>query len=72
MRVRPGDKIPVDGKIIEGHSSVDESMLTGEPIPVEKGQGDEVVGGTINKTGTFLFSATRIGKDTALAQIIVV
>lgn len=70
LRVRPGDKIPVDGKIIEGHSNVDESMLTGEPIPVEKGQGDEVVGGTINKTGTFLFSATRIGKDTALAQII--
>jgi Cu+-exporting ATPase len=70
LRVRPGDKIPVDGKIIEGHSSVDESMLTGEPIPVEKSQGDEVVGGTINKTGTFLFSATRIGKDTALAQII--
>jgi Cu+-exporting ATPase len=70
LRVRPGDKIPVDGKIIDGHSSIDESMLTGEPIPVEKGQGDEVVGGTINKTGTFLFSATRIGKDTALAQII--
>lgn len=70
LRVRPGEKIPIDGRIIEGHSSVDESMLTGEPIPVEKQVGDEVVGGTINKLGTFLFRATRIGKDTALAQII--
>jgi Cu+-exporting ATPase len=70
LRVRPGEKIPVDGEIIDGHSSVDESMLTGEPIPVAKRIGDEVVGGTINKTGTFLYTATRIGKDTALAQII--
>jgi Cu+-exporting ATPase len=70
LRVRPGEKIPVDGKIIDGHSSVDESMLTGEPLPVEKAVGDEVVGGTINKTGSFLFQATRIGKDTALARII--
>jgi Cu+-exporting ATPase len=70
LRVRPGERIPVDGEIIDGHSSVDESMLTGEPIPVAKRIGDEVVGGTINKTGTFLYKATRIGKDTALAQII--
>ncbi|MEE8387786.1 MAG: heavy metal translocating P-type ATPase [Acidiferrobacterales bacterium] len=70
LRVRPGEKIPVDGRIIEGHSSVDESMLTGEPLPVEKHKDDEVVGGTINKSGTFLFQATRIGKDTALARII--
>ncbi len=70
VRVRPGEKIAVDGEIIEGHSMVDESMLTGEPIPVKKGAGDEVIGGSINKTGTFLFKATRIGKDTALAQII--
>ena len=70
VRVRPGEKIPVDGVIIEGHSSVDESMLTGEPVPVEKSLRDEVVGGTLNKSGTFLFKATRIGKDTALARII--
>jgi Cu+-exporting ATPase len=70
LRVRPGEKIAVDGRIIDGHSTVDESMLTGEPIPVAKQLGDEVVGGTINKAGTFLFVATRIGKDTALAQII--
>jgi len=70
LRVRPGEKIAVDGRIIDGHSTIDESMLTGEPIPVSKQVGDEVVGGTINKSGTFLFVATRIGKDTALAQII--
>ncbi len=70
LRVRPGEKIAVDGIIIEGHSSVDESMLTGEPMPVEKQAGDEVVGGTLNKSGSFLFRATRIGKDTALARII--
>lgn len=70
LRVRPGERIAVDGVIIEGHSSVDESMLTGEPIPVQKQQGDEVVTGTINKTGSFLFRAKRIGKDTALSQII--
>jgi Cu+-exporting ATPase len=70
IRVRPGEKIPVDGKIIEGHSSVDESMLTGEPMPVEKRAGDEVAGGTLNKSGTFLFQAKRIGSDTALARII--
>jgi Cu+-exporting ATPase len=70
LRVRPGEKVPVDGVILEGHSSVDESMLTGEPIPVRKGVGDEVVGGTLNKGGTFLLRATRIGRDTALARII--
>ncbi len=70
LRVRPGEKIPVDGVIIEGHSSVDESMLTGEPMPVEKKTGDEVTGGTFNKSGSFLFQAKRIGADTALARII--
>ena len=70
IRVRPGEKIPVDGVIIEGHSAVDESMLTGEPMPVEKKIGDEVVGATINKSGSFLFQAKRIGADTALARII--
>jgi P-type Cu+ transporter len=70
IRVRPGEKIPVDGFIIDGHSSVDESMLTGEPIPVEKNSGDDVVAGTLNKLGTFTFEATRVGKDTALARII--
>lgn len=68
--VRPGEKIPVDGKIIEGNSSVDESMLTGESLPVEKKAGDSVIGATINKFGTFKFEATKIGKDTALSQII--
>ena len=70
LRVRPGEKIAVDGRIIDGHSTIDESMLTGEPIPIAKQVGDEVVGGTINKSGSFLFVATRIGKDTALARII--
>ncbi len=70
VRVRPGEKIPVDGEIVDGHSHVDESMLTGEPMPVEKKVGDTVVGGTLNKTGTFLFHATHIGADTALARIV--
>ena len=70
IRVRPGEKIPLDGIVIDGHSSVDESMLTGEPLPVSKQKGDEVIGGTLNKTGTFLFQTRKIGKDTALAQII--
>ena len=70
LRVRPGEKIAVDGVLLEGHSTMDESMLTGEPIPVEKGIGSEVVAGTMNQTGSFLFKATRIGRDTALAQII--
>ena len=70
LRVRPGEKIPVDGVLLEGHSTLDEAMLTGEPLPVEKSVGSEVVAGTINQTGSFLFKATRIGRDTALAQII--
>ena len=70
VRVRPGEKIPVDGEVVEGHTSIDESMLTGEPMPVEKDEGDAIVAGTINKTGSILFKATRVGKDTALAQII--
>ena len=70
VRVRPGERIAVDGVIIEGHSTVDESMLTGEPVPVRKETGDEVVAGTINKLGSFLFKARRIGKDTVLSQII--
>ena len=68
--VRPGEKIPVDGVIVDGSSAVDESMITGESIPVEKRAGDEVIGATINKTGSFKFRATKVGKDTALAQII--
>jgi Cu+-exporting ATPase len=68
--VRPGEKIPVDGILREGHSAVDESMLTGESLPVEKYPGDEVMGATINKTGSFKFEATKVGRDTALAQII--
>jgi Cu+-exporting ATPase len=70
VRVRPGEKIPVDGVILDGHSHVDESMLTGEPLPVAKQTGDEVAGGTLNTTGTFLFRATRIGEDMVLARII--
>ena len=70
LAVRPGESIPVDGAVLEGYSSVDQSMITGESIPVEKKAGDEVIGGTINKTGAFKFRATRVGKDTALAQII--
>ncbi len=68
--VRPGEKIPVDGRISEGSSAVDESMVTGESLPVEKRVGDEVIGATINKTGAFRFQATKVGKDTALANII--
>ena len=70
VRVRPGEKISVDGVVLDGQSAVDESMLTGEPMPIEKNKGDEVVAGTVNKSGSFIFKATRIGKDTALARII--
>jgi Cu+-exporting ATPase len=70
VRVRPGEKIPVDGVVEEGASAVDESMLTGESLPVEKRRGEEVFGATINKTGSFTFRATRVGKETALQQIV--
>ncbi len=70
LRVRPGERIPVDGVIIDGHSYVDESMISGEPLAVGKQVGDEVIGGTINTSGTFLYQAKRIGKDTVLARII--
>ena len=68
--VRPGEKIPVDGDVTEGSSTVDESMVTGEPMPVNKQAGEEVIGATINKTGSFKFRASRVGKDTVLAQIV--
>src|SRR5665811_1892891 len=68
--VRPGEKLPVDGEVIEGRSPVDESMVTGEPIPVVKTPGDTVIGATINQTGSFKYVATRVGADTMLAQII--
>ncbi|MDQ2941009.1 MAG: heavy metal translocating P-type ATPase, partial [Chloroflexota bacterium] len=70
VRVRPGEKLPVDGTVTDGASAVDESMLTGESLPVAKSKGDEVIGGTLNTTGTFLFRVERIGVDTALAQIV--
>jgi Cu+-exporting ATPase len=70
LRVRPGEKIAVDGVITEGSSAIDESMITGESLPVDKQKGDVVIGATINKTGSFLMRATKVGKDTALAQII--
>lgn len=68
--VRPGEKIPVDGEVVDGTSTVDEAMVTGESIPTKKQPGDEVIGATINKTGSFKFRATRVGKDTVLAQIV--
>jgi len=70
LRVRPGEKIPVDGIVVEGTSAVDQSMLTGEAIPVEKGPGDEVIGATLNTSGSFVFRATRVGRETALARIV--
>ncbi len=70
LRVRPGEKAPVDGVVLEGHSSVDESMITGESIPVEKEKGAAVTGGTVNGTGSFIFRATRVGGDTLLSQIV--
>lgn len=68
--VRPGEKIPVDGIVIDGSSTVDEAMVTGESLPVRKHPGEEVIGATINKTGSFKFRASRVGKDTVLAQIV--
>ncbi len=70
LGVRPGEKVPVDGEVVDGHSSVDESMVTGEPMPVTKEAGDPVIGATINQTGAFRFRATKVGSDTVLAQII--
>jgi Cu+-exporting ATPase len=70
LRVRPGEKVPVDGEVVEGRSSVDESMLTGEPVPVEKAAGDKVTGATVNGTGALLMRATRVGRDTMLSQIV--
>lgn len=70
LRVVPGDRVPVDGSVVEGHSSVEESMVTGEPLPVEKGLGDKVTGGTVNGTGSFVMRAERIGSDTLLGQIV--
>jgi Cu+-exporting ATPase len=70
LRIRPGEKVPVDGIVVEGHSSVDESMITGEPVPVEKAAGDKVTGATVNGTGSLLMRAERVGKDTMLSQIV--
>ena len=70
LRVVPGDKVPVDGEVLEGHSSVEESMLTGEPLPVEKTVGDTVTGGTVNGPGSFIMRAERVGRDTLLGQIV--
>ncbi len=70
LRVVPGDKVPVDGAVVEGHSSVEESMITGEPLPVEKAVGDKVTGGTVNGTGSFVMKAERVGDDTLLGQIV--
>jgi len=70
VRVRPGEKVPVDGRVVEGRSSVDESMLTGEPLPVEKAVGDHVVGGTVNQTGTLVIASEHLGADSLLSQIV--
>ena len=70
LRVVPGDKVPVDGEVVEGHSSVEESMITGEPLPVEKSVGDKVTGGTVNGPGSFVMRAERVGSDTLLGQIV--
>src|SRR6185437_3238501 len=70
VRVRPGEKAPVDGTVVEGRSALDESMLTGESLPVEKGPGDRIIGATLNTSGSFIFRAEKVGKDTALAQIV--
>jgi len=70
LRVRPGEKVPVDGSVLEGNSSVDESMISGESIPVEKAEGDNVIGGTVNGTGGFIMTVTQVGEDTLLSQIV--
>ena len=70
LRVRPGEKVPVDGEVIEGRSSLDESMVTGESMPVTKDAGAKVIGGTLNQTGSFVMRAEKVGRDTMLAQIV--
>src|SRR5215475_5552606 len=70
LRVRPGEKVPVDGAMLEGRSAVDESMITGEPVPAEKNPGDKVTGATVNAAGSFVMRAERVGSDTLLAQIV--
>lgn len=70
LRVRPGEKIPIDGRIIEGKSNIDESMITGEPVPVSKAEGDSVIGATVNQTGSFIMTAEKVGGETLLAQIV--
>ncbi|MDN8986024.1 heavy metal translocating P-type ATPase, partial [Staphylococcus aureus] len=68
--VKPGEKLPVDGKVVEGYTSIDESMLTGESIPAEKKVGDTVFGASINKNGRIIYEATKVGKDTVISQIV--
>ncbi len=70
LRVRPGEKVPVDGEVVEGGSAVDESMVTGEPMPVVKKAGGAVIGGTVNTTGGFVMTATKVGSETLLARIV--
>ena len=70
LRVRPGDSVPVDGVVLEGRTSIDESMITGEPVPVEKTEGDTVTGGTLNKNGTLVIRAERVGAETMLSRIV--
>jgi Cu+-exporting ATPase len=70
LRVRPGEKVPLDGVIVEGRSNIDESMLTGEPVPAEKANGDRVIGATVNQTGSFMMRAEKVGADTLLSQIV--
>src|SRR6185369_17052725 len=67
LRVRPGEKVPVDGNVVQGQTALDESMLTGEPLPVEKGVGDKVTGGTLNTTGSFVMRAEHVGSETVLS-----
>ena len=70
LRIRPGDKVPVDGRVLEGKTSIDEAMITGEPMPIEKGSGDRVTAGTVNQTGSIVIEAERVGSETVLSQIV--